>query len=117
MLSIFQIILCSDSLIRIYFEREALMDKNFEQKLTAYADIIIRVGLNLRAGQRLLVEAPLEAAELVRLVTIKAYDAGARLVNVIWSDEQVTLARYQHAPRDSFADYPDWMSMPLEQTF
>lgn len=84
------------------------MDKDFEQALQTYAELLVKTGLNLRAGQRLMIGAPLAAAPLVRLVAANAYQAGARLVDVRWEDEQLTLARYRYAPRDSFEEFPTW---------
>lgn len=85
----------------------------FEEKLQRYADLVVRVGLNLRAGQHLLVRAPVETAPLVRAVTASAYKAGARYVEVWWRDDALTLARFQHAPRDSFEEFPFWQSEAL----
>jgi aminopeptidase len=92
------------------------MIPNFDNYLDKYADVIIRIGLNLQPGQRLLIGAPmlgnygtpLELAPLVRLVTEKAYQAGARLVDIMWADPQSQYIRYQHAPRDSFDQFPAW---------
>jgi len=92
------------------------MPTQFEQNLDKYADVIVEVGLNLQPGQRLLIGAPilgvhgvpLELAPLVRLVATKAYQAGARLVDVMWNDDQIRLARFQHAPEDSFEEFPTW---------
>src|SRR5262245_33490145 len=89
---------------------------SFEQNLEKYAEVIVKVGLNLQPGQRLLIGAsafsnmgaPLESVALVRAVTTKAYDAGARYVDVIWDDGQLNLVRFQHAPRDSFEELSRW---------
>lgn len=86
----------------------------FERRLAAYADLAVRVGLNLRPGQRLLITnassggVVLEAAPLVRQVAAAAYRAGARFVDVIWADEPLRLIRFEEAPRDSFEEYPGW---------
>ncbi|NTU81760.1 MAG: aminopeptidase [Chloroflexales bacterium] len=77
-------------------------------ELSRYADVIVQVGLGLRQGQRLLVRADLQTAALVRAVARSAYRAGARLVDVVWGDEQLTLVRLQEAPRDSFGEVPAW---------
>jgi len=85
-------------------------DTNFNMKLEKYAEVIVKVGLNLQPGQRLLIGlpifgnygVPLELAPLVRIITKKAYQIGARLVDVIWNDDQMRLIRFQNAPRDSF---------------
>ncbi len=78
------------------------------EELGRYADVIVHVGLNLQPGQRLLVRADLQTAPLARAVARSAYRAGARLVDVIWGDEQLTLVRAQEAPRDSFDEVPAW---------
>ena len=82
------------------------MAMTFEESLRKYADVVVRVGVGLRAGQRLMVRAPVEAAPFVRETVTAAYRAGARLVEVLWSDDAVDLARFALAPRDSFDELP-----------
>ncbi|MFC2053804.1 aminopeptidase [Chloroflexota bacterium] len=93
------------------------MSSEFEQNLDKYAEVIVRVGLNLQPAQRLLIigmphlgiyGTPLELAPVVRLIVAKAYHVGARLVDVMWNDDQLRLIRFQHAPRDSFEEFPTW---------
>lgn len=85
------------------------MTVNFEQQLEKYATLAIKVGLNLRPGQNLLIrKATLDAAPFVRLLAAKAYQNGARLVDVMWEDEGVKLARFKYASPDSFSAYPEW---------
>ena len=90
--------------------------------LESYADLAIRVGLNLRAGQRLLIIGPLanggaslEAAPLVRLITDSAYRAGARAVEALWGDEAMQLSRFRLAPTKSFDEYSRWLPDALLQ--
>jgi aminopeptidase len=92
------------------------MATKFQKDLQKYAELAVRVGVNLRPGQRLLVRgASLETAPLVHFIAEAAYKAGARLVDVMWGDEQMTLLRFAHAPRDSFAEFPKWwLTGPLE---
>ena len=88
------------------------MSSEFEQKLEKYAEVTLKVGLNLQKGQRLLIGVtnpinrgtPLELAPFVRIIVKKAYQMGARLVEVLWDDPQLRLIRFQHAPRDSFEE-------------
>src|SRR5438067_12336737 len=82
-----------------------------ERMLRAYADLTIRVGLNLQPTQRLLIIGPianggaaLEAAPLVREIVASAYRAGAPLVETLGGDEALLSARLEHAPRASFAE-------------
>lgn len=87
----------------------------FEQQIAHYADLAIQVGVNIQPNQFLYISASTETAEFVRLVTEKAYDAGARQVFVDWVDDAITRLRYEKAPSDSFAEFPEWKVMEREQ--
>lgn len=91
-----------------------------ERQLEIYGELTVKVGLNLQAGQRLMIIGPLanggaslEAAPLVRHVTAAAYRAGARLVETVWGDEALMLTRLANAPRDSFGEYSAWFPKAL----
>lgn len=92
------------------------MSTEFAQKLQTYADLIVKVGANVQPGQRLVIGnimdfgVNIQTAPLVREIAKAAYKVGARFVNVLWGDEQLQLIRLQHAPRDSFAEYPTWQA-------
>ncbi|MFC6617936.1 aminopeptidase [Deinococcus radiophilus] len=83
-------------------------DLSFEQKLKNYADLAVRVGVGLRPGQRLLIEAPIESAPLARELVRAAYEAGSSFVDVRWDDDAVNLLRYQMAPDGSFEQLSRW---------
>jgi aminopeptidase len=98
------------------------MPTEFDARLRAYAELTVKVGLNLQPDQRLLIIGPvanggcsLEAAPLVRHITAAAYGAGARLVETLWGDEALLGARLQHAPRDSFDEFSAWLPGALVQ--
>src|SRR5262245_32618640 len=55
----------------------------------------------------------LDAAPLVRCITASAYRAGARLVEVLWGDEALLLARFREAPRDAFTETSAWLANVL----
>lgn len=88
---------------------------SFEQSLEKYAELVVRVGVNLQPGQILFVESPLEAAEFTRQVVKKAYQAGAKYVQVNWDDEQVTRNRFLYAEESTFSYYPDWIPPTMEK--
>ena len=81
----------------------------FDEKLDRLAEVAVKVGLGLRAGQELIVSAPLEALPLVRRITEHAYKAGALLVTAFYSDDASVLARYDYAPDASFDFAPVWL--------
>src|ERR1043166_4122172 len=91
-----------------------------DAQLKIYGDLAVKVGINRRAGQRLLIIGPLasggvslEAAPLVRQIAIAGYEAGASLVETIWGDEALQMARFKHAPRDSFGEFSTWLPKAL----
>lgn len=87
----------------------------FEKKIDNLAELAVKTGVGLQPGQRLLIRAPIEAAPLVRRIAEKAYQTGARLVDVIWNDDGLTLARFNFAPRDSFEEYPSWRAEGMRE--
>ncbi len=82
------------------------MNSSLEKSLQKYADVAVRIGVGLRPGQRLTVRTSVEAAPFVREVVRAAYAAGARLVEVLWTDDPVERARFSLAPPDSFDEFP-----------
>jgi aminopeptidase len=73
--------------------------------IRAYADLLIRTGVNLQPQQSLLVRAELGHAPLVRQVVASAYAAGAAYVQVDWTDTPTLAATLNHADVEQL-DYP-----------
>src|SRR6476661_8296331 len=86
-------------------------------KLDRLAQVAIKVGLQLKAGQDLLVTAPTAALPLVRKVAEHAYRAGAGLVTPILSDEAVTLSRYRFGQDDGFDRAAGWLYEGMSKAF
>lgn len=82
-----------------------------------YAELAVKVGVNVQKGQTLIVNADIGTAPFVRLVTKKAYEAGAKLVQIEWTDEQVTRIRYDEAPDESFEYFPSWRAEMFEKAY
>jgi len=85
-----------------------------DDRLQRYARLAVRVGLNLQPGQTLAVNALLEHAPLARAVAAEAYDAGARYVDVFYSDQHVRRAHIQGAAEDQLDFSPPWLIRRLE---
>ena len=90
-------------------------EQEFDQMLEKYADVVVRVGLNLRKDQRLSIQGILEDAPFIRKVTESAYKAGARYVDVLWTDERSTRIRFEHADPETITEMPDWMLVRYEE--
>src|SRR5664279_5573484 len=86
-------------------------------KLDRLAEVAVKVGLQLREGQDLLLTAPTVALPLVRKIAEHAYKAGAGVVTPILSDEAVTLARYRFAHDASFDRAASWLYEGMAKAF
>lgn len=82
-----------------------------QKKLAAYADLIVRIGVNLQPGQELLLDgtgSPETVIPFMRRVARSAYRAGASYVDVSWSDEEQAVIRLEEAAPESLDYYPEW---------
>ena len=86
-------------------------------KIDKLAKLAVHTGLGLQPGQDLLLTAPIEALPLVRRVAVHAYAAGAGLVTPLFSDNEVTLARYNYANDDSFDKAAHWLYKGMGEAF
>ena len=82
------------------------MDANL---LERYADLIVSVGANVQPDQVLAVEALPEAQPLVAAIARRAYEKGARYVDVVYVDATVKRIRAETAPDDSLEWVPPWL--------
>ena len=82
--------------------------KNFDELLKKYADFIVRVGVNPQPGQVLIINCALEGAPLARLCVRSAFEAGARDVQVNWSDDAVARARMELGSEEALTDHKGW---------
>jgi aminopeptidase len=85
-----------------------------DDRLPEYARLAVRVGLNLQPGQILGVNALLEQAPLARAVAREAYLAGAKYVDVLYTDQHVRRAHIEGAPEDALDWSPPWLVKRLE---
>ena len=83
--------------------------RTHEQKLELLAEVAVKVGLGLKAGQELVMTASLDSVSLARRITEQAYRAGAALVTTLYTDDEAALMRYRLAPDDAFDKAPKWL--------
>ena len=88
--------------------------KALEPKIDRYARLIVRTGVNVRPGQEMVVQAPAETYEFVRLLVKHGYEAGAGHVTVIWNDDVVTRLTYENVETAYFETTPEWQRVQLE---
>ncbi len=84
------------------------MSDKFAAQKRAYAHLIVRSGINLQPGQPVIVRAELGHRDFVRLLAEEAYSAGARHVEVSWTDPIVNQIRFQRVDRQYLDYIPDY---------
>ena len=75
-----------------------------DERLERYAELAVRVGVNIADGQTVFITARIEHAPLARALTRAAYGAGARYVDVFYIDQHVRRAMIEFGP-DATLDY------------
>jgi aminopeptidase len=84
-------------------------ESELSQSLDKYADVAIKIGVNLQKGQRLSIITDTESLVLVRRLVISAYKAGAKFVDVLINDRPLERIRFEHAQPESLTEAPEWL--------
>ena len=80
-----------------------------------YARLVVKVGVDVRAGQDVLISGALEHAEFVRALAAEAYRAGARHVDAEFRDPWVRRALVADGSDDALGYTPPWLVTRTEQ--
>jgi len=88
---------------------------DFQTNLAKYADLAVKVGVNIQKNQTLVINTTIDSADFVRLVAKQAYEAGAKNVVVNWNDDVVNRTKYDLAPDEAFTEYPEWRARETEE--
>ncbi len=80
-----------------------------QERLDRFADLVVGVGANVQPGQLVEVLARVEHTAVARAVTRAAYRAGARYVDVLYSDQHIRRAMIEHAADEVLSWSPPWL--------
>jgi aminopeptidase len=80
-----------------------------------YAELAVRVGVNLQPGQRLEIGCLVEHAPLARAISGAAWKAGASYVDVDYRDQHVKRDLIEHGAEQELTRTPGWMLARLEE--
>ncbi|WP_375664066.1 MULTISPECIES: aminopeptidase [unclassified Bartonella] len=87
------------------------------EMLNRLAEITVKVGLNLQEGQDLVLTAPVSALPFVRRIAYHAYKVGAGVITPIFSDDILSLTRFENAHTASFDCAPSWLYEGMAKAF
>lgn len=77
-------------------------------QLKRYAKLLAKVGLNVKKGQWVIVQAELDQPEFVEWVVEELYRAGAGKVTVEWSHQPLVRTHYKYQKTESLSEIPAW---------
>ena len=80
-----------------------------EELMKRYAELAVKVGVNVQPGQNVVVQGLVEHAPFVREVVRAAYDAGARWVGVDYGDNHARRAMIEKADEDVLSWTPPYL--------
>ena len=82
--------------------------KKLDELKKDYAELLVRSGINVQKGQRVVITCPVEGADFGRLCVKAAYDAGCSEVIVRWVDDDITRYKYLYADDKVFDSMHQW---------
>jgi aminopeptidase len=77
-------------------------------RIDRFADLVVRVGANVRPGVGVLLSADIAHLDIARAVVEHAYAAGAEWVEIDWSDGPIRHSRLTHASIESLTRSRPW---------
>ena len=80
-----------------------------KKTLNEYAKLVVKIGANLQKGQGLEISCPIEKKDFALALTEAGYLAGASIVRVRWSDEDIDKLTYTYAKTENLTDIPKWL--------
>lgn len=91
------------------------MTSSLEAQQQRYAELLVKVGLNLQPGQGLFIQSESVHRSFVQLVVAEAYKAGAKYVESSLGDPINGKSRFLHAAPDTIEYVPDWVVAQAQQ--
>lgn len=87
----------------------------FQEKLEQFADLAVRIGVNIQKGQYLLINTSTDTLDFTRIVVKKAYEAGASRVHVNLTDASFERAYFENVTVEETANFPKWVVAQREE--
>lgn len=83
--------------------------------LKKYARLVVRMGANIKKGQGALIMAETDQAEFALMVAEEAYKAGAKWVDMRWTNQSFTKLQLRKESLKTLSHTPEWEKARLQQ--
>ena len=78
---------------------------NYKEKLQQYAELLVKVGMNVQPKQPVFIRSSVETLELTHLILEEAYHCGASDVRVVYSDPTLKRLKFENESVEHFANH------------
>lgn len=78
---------------------------NYKEKLQQYAELLVKVGMNVQPKQPVFIRSSVERLELTHLIVEEAYHCGASDVRVVYSDPTLKRLKFENESVEHFANH------------
>lgn len=78
---------------------------NYKEKLQQYAELLVKVGMNVQPKQPVFIRSSVETLELTHLIVEEAYRCGASDVRVVYSDPTLKRLKFENESVEYFANH------------
>lgn len=83
---------------------------NLQENLKKYANLILKVGLNVQPGENILLHLDEHSLPLAREIARQAYKMGVHMIQTVFADDEMILARFLNAPDEAFDTFPPFIA-------
>lgn len=78
---------------------------NYKEKLQQYAELLVKVGMNVQPKQPVFIRSSVETLELTHLIVEEAYHCSASDVRVVYSDPTLKRLKFENESVEHFANH------------
>ncbi len=79
-----------------------------KEKYIKYANLLLKKCLNVKENQPLIITAPVESFELIRIITEQALELGIRDIYYDWYDDELKHVHLKYFTKEQIENHPFW---------
>ena len=79
-----------------------------KEKYIKYSNLLLKKCLNIKENQPLIITAPVESIELIRVITEQALELGIRDICYDWYDDEIKHVHLKYLTKEQIEKHPFW---------
>ena len=86
-------------------EDDDMTSLSYNEKLQQYAELLVKIGMNVQPKQPVFIRSSVDAIDLTRLIVEESYKAGASDVKVNYSDSKLNRLKFEYESVNYFENH------------